>query len=198
MAEIEYGRMRLEDLIPADYNPRKDLQPGDREWEKIASSIDNFGMVEPIVINRRNNRIVGGHQRAKILVHRGETEVDVSIVDLDEEQEKILCAKLNRVQGYWDTTKLSDLLTEIKSEIGSIEATGFDDWEYESLTREYDHIENLMDDDFSDAGTHEQETFAVTFTFPMESKEIIDDYVAENGKDALKDIILSMITGGEE
>ena len=55
-----------------------------------------------------------------------------------------------------------------------------------------------MDDDFSDAGTHEQETFAVTFTFPMESKEIIDDYVAENGKDALKDIILSMITGGEE
>ena len=106
--------------------------------------------------------------------------------------------KLNRVQGYWDTTKLSDLLTEIKSEIGSIEATGFDDWEYESLTREYDHIENLMDDDFSDAGTHEQETFAVTFTFPMESKEIIDDYVAENGKDALKDIILSMITGGEE
>lgn len=129
MAEIRYGRMKLADMAPAEYNPRKDLQPGDHEWEKIENSLETFGMVEPIVFNERSGRIVGGHQRAKILAHNGEEEVDVSIVDLSDEDEKILCAKLNRVQGYWDTTKLAELLTEIKEATGSIEATGFDEWE---------------------------------------------------------------------
>ena len=124
-------------MAPAEYNPRKDLQPGDHEWEKIENSLETFGMVEPIVFNERSGRIVGGHQRAKILAHNGEEEVDVSIVDLSDEDEKILCAKLNRVQGYWDTTKLAELLTEIKEATGSIEATGFDEWEMESLTKEY-------------------------------------------------------------
>lgn len=198
MADIKYGRMKLADMMPAEYNPRKDLQPGDREWEKIENSLGTFGMVEPIVFNERSGRIVGGHQRAKILAHRGEEEVDVPIVNLSDEDEKILCAKLNRVQGYWDTAKLADLLVEIKEATGSIEATGFDEWELESLTQEYDHIDNLMDDDFSDAGSHEQTTFAVTFTFPMSSKEVIDDFIAEEGKEALRDIITTQITGGEE
>lgn len=198
MAEVRYERMKLSDMAPAEYNPRKDLQPGDHEWEKIERSLGAFGMVEPIVFNERSRRIVGGHQRAKILAHRGEEEVDVAIVNLSDEDEKILCAKLNRVQGYWDTAKLADLLTEIKEATGSIETTGFDEWELESLTQEYDHIGNLMDDDFSDAGGHEQTTFAVTFTFPMISKEVIDGFIAEEGKDALRDIITAQITRGEE
>lgn len=139
MADIKYGRMKLADMMPAEYNPRKDLQPGDREWEKIENSLGTFGMVEPIVFNERSGRIVGGHQRAKILAHRGEEEVDVSIVNLSDEDEKILCAKLNRVQGYWDTAKLADLLVEIKEATGSIEATGFDEWELESLTQIRSH-----------------------------------------------------------
>ena len=195
MAEIRYGRMKLADMAPAEYNPRKDLQPGDHEWEKIENSLETFGMVEPIVFNERSGRIVGGHQRAKILAHNGEEEVDVSIVDLSDEDEKILCAKLNRVQGYWDTTKLAELLTEIKEATGSIEATGFDEWEMESLTKEYDH---MMEDDFTDAGSHEQTTFAITFTFPMEAKESIDDFILEEGKEALKDIIIKYIRGGEK
>ncbi|WP_155857418.1 hypothetical protein [Eremococcus coleocola] len=35
--------MTLEDLKPADYNPRKDLQPGDPEYEKLKRSLDTFG-----------------------------------------------------------------------------------------------------------------------------------------------------------
>ena len=43
-----YKTMKLTDLIPADYNPRKDLQPGDKDWEKISDSLQNFGLVEPL------------------------------------------------------------------------------------------------------------------------------------------------------
>lgn len=198
MIEARYRVMKIADLIPADYNPRKDLQPGDREWEKIGDSLANYGQVEPLVWNERSGRIVGGHQRAKILAHQGETETTVSVVDLDDEEEKILAAKLNRVQGFWDSRKLADLLTEIKETTGSIAETGFEDWEYESMTQEYDHIENLLEDDFSDAGKGEADTFAVTFTFPMEAKESIDDFILEEGKEALKDIIIKYIRGGEK
>ena len=193
MIEARYKTMKIADLIPADYNPRKDLQPGDREWEKISDSLENFGLVEPLVYNERSGRIVGGHQRAKILAYQGQTEAMV-----DDEAEKILAAKLNRVQGFWDSRKLAELLTEIKEATGSIAETGFEDWEYESMTQEYDHIENLLEDDFSDAGKSESDTFAITFTFPMEAKEEIDGFIFDEGKEALRDIIIKYIRGGEK
>lgn len=198
MLKARYKTMKIADLIPADYNPRKDLQPGDREWEKISDSLENFGLVEPLVYNERSGRIVGGHQRAKILAYQGQTEAMVSVVDLDDEAEKILAAKLNRVQGFWDSRKLAELLTEIKEATGSIAETGFEDWEYESMTQEYDHIENLLEDDFSDAGKSVSDTFAITFTFPMEAKEEIDGFIFDEGKEALRDIIIKYIRGGEK
>ena len=193
-----YKTMKLTDLSPADYNPRKDLQPGDKEWEKISDSLQNFGLVEPLVYNERSGHIVGGHQRAKILAYQGRTEATVSVVDLDDDAEKILATKLNRVQGFWDSRKLAELLTEIKQATGSIAETGFEDWEYESMTQEYDHIENLLEDDFSDAGKSESDTFAITFTFPMEAKEKIDGFIFDEGKDALRDIIIKYIRRGEK
>ena len=36
-------RKHTADLIPADYNPRKDLKPGDAEYEKLKRSIEQFG-----------------------------------------------------------------------------------------------------------------------------------------------------------
>lgn len=43
VADIRHGRMKLADMLSAAYNPRKDLQPGDREWEKIEVSLRTFG-----------------------------------------------------------------------------------------------------------------------------------------------------------
>ena len=64
------------DLLPADYNPRKDLKPGDAEYEKLKRSIEQFGYVEPVIWNKTTGRVVGGHQRLKVLVDMGLTEVD--------------------------------------------------------------------------------------------------------------------------
>ena len=38
-------RKRTADLIPADYNPRKDLKPGDQEYDKLKRSMEQFGYV---------------------------------------------------------------------------------------------------------------------------------------------------------
>ena len=76
------------DLInPSAYNPRKDLQPGDQEYEKLKRSMQECGYVEPIVWYKRTGNIVGGHQRYKILMDMGMQEVDCVVVDLDETKE---------------------------------------------------------------------------------------------------------------
>ena len=67
-------KISVEKLLPAKYNPRKDLQPGDPEFEKLKRSITEFGYVEPIIWNKRTGVVIGGHQRLKVLQHLGYTE----------------------------------------------------------------------------------------------------------------------------
>ena len=54
---------KVDDLKAAAYNPRKDLQPGDAEYEKLKRSIVEFGYVEPVIWNKRTGIVVGGHQQ---------------------------------------------------------------------------------------------------------------------------------------
>ncbi|MBF0572026.1 MAG: ParB N-terminal domain-containing protein, partial [Candidatus Omnitrophica bacterium] len=72
----------IQSINPAEYNPRRDLKPGDPDYEKLKISINTFGYVEPLVWNSRTGNLVGGHQRLKILVEQGVQEVEVSVVDL--------------------------------------------------------------------------------------------------------------------
>ena len=49
-------------MMGADYNPRK---ISDHDLGALRWSLRFFGIIEPIVVNRRSGRIVGGHQRVK-------------------------------------------------------------------------------------------------------------------------------------
>ena len=125
-------------LNPAPYNPRKDLKPGDPEFLKIARSIDEFGLVEPLVWNERSGNLVGGHQRLKVLIERGVEEVEVSVVDLPPEREKALNIALNKVQGDWDPRKLAELLDGLTTIDGfDVTLTGFDLPEVDELVHRF-------------------------------------------------------------
>ena len=129
--------MNLSDINPAPYNPRKDLRPGDPEFEKLKKSITEFDMLEPLIVNKRGNILVGGHQRLKVLESMGRKEVEVSIVDLPPEKEKALNIALNKISGEWDMPKLKDLLEELDTGDIDIEITGFDESEIEELMNQY-------------------------------------------------------------
>jgi DNA modification methylase len=123
-------------LVFAGYNPRKDLQPGDPEFERIKSSIKKYDYVDPVIINS-DNTIIGGHQRVKVLIDLGYSEIDVVVVDLDKDNEKGLNLALNKITGSWDDEALARLLEELKDK--ELE-TGFDDEEvYKLLATLGDH-----------------------------------------------------------
>ena len=84
---MEIERRKVDELKAAEYNPRKDLRPGDAEYEKLKRSIQEFGYVEPVIWNKRTGTVVGGHQRLKVMKDLGYEEVDCVVVDLDEKKE---------------------------------------------------------------------------------------------------------------
>lgn len=106
-------RKKISELIPAPYNPRKNIQPGDSEYEKLKRSLEEFGYVEPVIWNARIGYVVGVHQRLKVLIELGETETECVIVDLPDEQEKALNIALNKISGDWDMGKLEFLMDEL-------------------------------------------------------------------------------------
>jgi ParB-like chromosome segregation protein Spo0J len=80
----------LADLKPAPYNPRQSLRPADRRYRKLAASLREFGLVEPLIWNELTGHVVGGHARLAILTEMGVTDVPVSVVRLTPEREKAL------------------------------------------------------------------------------------------------------------
>jgi DNA modification methylase len=124
---LNIRKIPISKIKPSIYNPRRNLQPGDPEYEKLLKSINEFDCVEPLVWNRRTGNLIGGHQRLKILLARGDTEVTCSVVDLPLEKEKALNLALNKISGDWDNEKLTNLLDElIRIPDFDIELTGFD------------------------------------------------------------------------
>lgn len=156
---MEIVKVPVAKLLPADYNPRKDLQPGDPEFEKLKRSVEEFGYVEPIIWNKRTGIVVGGHQRLKVLQHLGYTEVDCVVLDLDEQKEKALNVALNKISGDWDIPLLTALLKDLNDGGYDATLTGFDVSEMSDL---FDDQSEIKEDDPPEAAAED----AAPFTKP--------------------------------
>lgn len=134
---MQIRKVSADRLNPAAYNPRRDLKPGDKDYEKLKRSIEEFGFVEPVVWNQSTGFVVGGHQRLKVLLDMGETEIDCVVVDLEPEKEKALNLALNRIQGDWDEGKLADVLADLDASAFDVSFTGFDAEEIDALMNKF-------------------------------------------------------------
>ena len=141
---MEIKKVLVKDLKYAPYNPRK---ISDEMLNKLKQSIEEFGYVEPIVVNKRTRHVVGGNQRLKVLNDLGVEEVEAVFVDLDDAREKALNIALNKITGEWDYVKLKDLLGELDTGAFDIELTGFDLPEIEDLMTQFYVPGEIIEDD---------------------------------------------------
>ena len=162
MTNVKTQIFKLEELNPAKYNPRKKLKPGDKEFEKLKKSIENFGYVELIVVNvANNNTVISGHQRLSVLKNLGETEAECVVVELNENDEKALNIAMNKVTGEWDEQMLIDLIGELKDADYDLDFTGFDAPEVDTLLSAV-HDKNVKEDDFDVEGELQKPCFSKT------------------------------------
>ena len=154
---MEIRKVPISLLNAAPYNPRKDLQPGDPEYQKIARSIEKYGCVEPIIWNEKTGNVIGGHQRLKVLAATGAVEVDVSVVQLSLEDEKALNLALNKISGAWDVPLLTALLRDLDESGFDATLTGFDVSEMSEL---FDDQSEIVEDDLPEAAPEGTEPFS--------------------------------------
>ena len=140
-------KRKISELSPAEYNPRKRLTPEDEEYQKIKSSIEHFGYVDPIIINS-DGTIIGGHQRANVLSDLGYEEIDVVVVDLNKDDEKALNIALNKITGEWDEIKLKEVLLELSLGDYDFTVTGFNQEELDDLVQLTEFEPETTEDEF--------------------------------------------------
>lgn len=143
---MEFKKLKIDTLVPAEYNPRKKLKPGDSEFEKIKNSINEFGYVDPVIVNK-DLTVIGGHQRISVLKILGFTEIDCVIIDIDKTKEKALNIALNKISGEWNKELLADLIKDLQSLEYNVSFTGFDPPEIEQLFNDV-HSKEIKEDDF--------------------------------------------------
>ena len=113
-------KIKITELKPAEYNPRKDLKPEDIEYQKIKRSITEFGYVAPIIINN-DMTVISGHQRLKVLEELGYNEVECVIVELNKNKEDEVDNILKDVVGSKeDEFDLEEELKEIEQPISKL------------------------------------------------------------------------------
>ena len=218
MEPIKTQVFRLDDIKPAPYNPRVELTAKDREFKALTASIEQHGLVQPLIVNIRDGYLIGGHQRLNVLKAAGETETEAVVVDLDEAHAKALCLALNKIKGRWDTEKTGELLRddavldfetgfdldEVKSyrAIEEATATGGDDLdELEDDTEEpntLDELEEAAEDELED-DTEEPEAYGTSAKIgQIKIKLTADEYdellnsIRDDGIFAEKDISAEM------
>jgi site-specific DNA-methyltransferase (adenine-specific) len=143
---MEFKKLKIMDLIPAEYNPRKKLKPGDKEFEKIKNSITEFGYVDPVIVNK-DSTVIGGHQRISVLKELGFDEIDCVVIDIDKDKEKALNIALNKITGEWNKELLVDLIKDLQDSDFDVAFTGFEPPEIEQLFNAV-HDKKINEDDF--------------------------------------------------
>ena len=135
-------KIKLSELNINTQNPRRIT---DAQLDSLKRSIDEFGFIDPIIINSHTNMIIGGHQRYKVLQEQNVTEgwiinlgdiswvfTDDDLDVLDDNYEKAMNISLNKISGEWDNEKLKKLDIDLSDLLSDFE----EDFEPEEIPEE--------------------------------------------------------------
>ena len=167
---MKIEKIKLTSLIPYSKNSKKHTE---KQIQHIAKSIKEFGFLQPIVVDKNNN-IVVGHGRFEALKLLKETEVDIiKVEDLTEDQVKayrILDNKLNSDTSY----DFESILEEFES----LTSDGF--------LKEFEIYDWLKDQDLNfssvedlDAGDNENLESSNILKIEVEEKKLAKKIISE-------------------
>jgi len=102
---MKVKKIDINKLQPASYNPR---QISTKQYKDLKESVNRFGIVDPIIVNKNGNVVIGGHQRLKVCKDLKHTEIDCVVLDLTKEEERELNIRLNKSGGEFDMDILAN------------------------------------------------------------------------------------------
>ena len=186
----------VREINPAPYNPRS-ITP--EKFEALKGSITENGFLDPLVVQKKGLRLIGGHQRLRavkeICVEASKSPPDLPciVLDINEKAAKRLNIKLNKIQGEFEARLLGELLVDIYDNeklalpVEDFSMLGFDSQEAEKFIRlvEPDRVPLLP----TDSG--EASSFGKSITLSIEFDSVVlrdkvKKLLVENAKVAKK------------
>ena len=166
--------VQIDSIYPYPENPRE-IEEG--QFEKLKKSLTEFGFVEPLVVNLREDSsfkdkekvltVVGGNMRLRAAKSLGLKEVPIFEINISKHKEAILNIGLNRIVGKWDISKLEKMVYELSDkELNlDLELTGLENWELQL----YNPAEDIDDEEVASiVGTDEKPTYILKVVFANE------------------------------
>ena len=126
---MKVKQININKIIPYHNNPRKN-----QAIDKVASSINEYGFQQPIVVDS-NMVVIVGHTRLLASKKLGLKKVPIAIADLSKSQAKAYRLADNRTNedSSWDEELLKGELLDLE---GLLSSTGFEENELEKLLEE--------------------------------------------------------------
>jgi len=107
-----------EDRDPADLkgNPLNWRSHPQAQTTALSGVLDEVGVVQGVIFNQRTGHLIDGHLRVELAVERGQAAVPVTIVDLSEDEERLVLATLDPLgaMANTDADRLQSLLSQVK------------------------------------------------------------------------------------
>lgn len=146
MNNLKVKYLELKKLVPYARNARTH---SDEQVAQIAGSIQEFGFVNPILIDK-DGTVIAGHGRLLAAQRLGLDKVPTVCLDhLSEAQRKAYTLADNRLalNAGWDTEQLSLEMQAMMEEGVDLELLGFGEIEIETLLAELEKNDGLCDED---------------------------------------------------
>ncbi len=126
-SQYEIKRMSLKKLKPHPQQAETRFI-SDEAKAALKGSLKKFGLLDDIIVNKRTNHIVSGHQRCDILLEEGRKTAPVKIIDVDQKTEDAIFFTLNNPQIAGEfTPEARPILQALNVEVGELaEIVGLD------------------------------------------------------------------------
>lgn len=115
-----------------------------KNLDAIKASISRWGQVEPLIVQRSTNMVIGGNGRLEVMKSLAFSHVVVNYLDIDDAQAGALAIVLNRSGelAQWDQEALGSHLEGLKADGWDIGELGFDIEDLDMLDVELPTIED--------------------------------------------------------
>lgn len=183
---------KTEDLVPYARNARLH---DDAQITKLAASIKEFGFTTPLLIDATNG-VICGHGRLAAAKKVGLQQVPCIVCSNWEDAKKrayILADNRLALDSFWDYDLLKVELEELKDSNFDRTLTGFEQAEIDQL-----ETPEIDDRFFGDVqGQGEADIFEISFTFPLELKEEMREFVRKTTKETIQNRIIEWAKTGK-
>ncbi|HEV8455440.1 MAG TPA: ParB N-terminal domain-containing protein [Gemmatimonadales bacterium] len=140
--------------VPLDslhLDPANARSHGPENMDAIVASLRRFGQAEPLVVQKKTGRVIGGNGRLVAMKKLGLTECDVVELDVDDITATALGIALNRTSelASWDEPALAKILEELRAE-DALDGVGYSPEDIDAL------LADLQDADSTPAEVDDQ------------------------------------------